>query len=76
VLKTLGLFRFPIFLFAAQLKEFFLDGLKKLKQLSHKFVELKGEYVEKINFCNPVACYFLYKAKDLSTNEVNRLFSP
>jgi hypothetical protein len=37
---------FPIFLFAAQLKEFFLDGLKKLEQLSHKCVELKGEYVQ------------------------------
>jgi spermidine synthase len=31
--------------FAAQPKDFFLDGLKKLKQ-SHKLVELKGEYVE------------------------------
>jgi hypothetical protein len=29
-------------------------------------VELRGEYVEKINFFNPVACCFLYKAKDLS----------
>jgi hypothetical protein len=38
---------FPIFLFAAQSKEFFLDGLKKLEQWSHKFVELKGEYVNK-----------------------------
>jgi hypothetical protein len=35
-----------LFLFAAQPKEFFLDGLKKLEQRSHKFVELKGEYVE------------------------------
>jgi hypothetical protein len=36
----------PIFLFAAQTKDFFLDGLKKLEQRSHKCVELKGEYVE------------------------------
>jgi hypothetical protein len=32
--------------FAAQLKEFFMDVLKKLEQRSHKRVELKGEYVE------------------------------
>jgi hypothetical protein len=31
-----------LFLFAAQPKEFFLVGLKKLEQRSHKFVELKG----------------------------------
>jgi hypothetical protein len=37
---------FPIFLFAAQPKELFLDGLKKLEQRSHKCVELRGEYVE------------------------------
>jgi hypothetical protein len=37
---------FPIFLFAAQPKEFFLDGLRKLEQRSHKYVELRGEYVE------------------------------
>jgi hypothetical protein len=37
---------FPIFLFAAQPKEFFLAGLKKLEQRSHKCVELRGEYVE------------------------------
>jgi hypothetical protein len=35
-----------LFLFAAQPKEFFLDELKKLEQRSHKFVELRGEYVE------------------------------
>jgi hypothetical protein len=35
------------FLFAAQPKElFFLAGLKKLEQRSHKCVELRGEYVE------------------------------
>jgi hypothetical protein len=35
-----------LFLFAAQPKEFFLYGLKKLEQRSHKCVELRGEYVE------------------------------
>jgi hypothetical protein len=35
-----------LFLFAAQPKEFFLDGLKKLEQRSHKCVELRVEYVE------------------------------
>jgi hypothetical protein len=37
---------FPILLFAAQPKELFFDGLKKLEQRSHKFVELSGEYVD------------------------------
>jgi hypothetical protein len=46
VLKSLWLFLFPVFLFAAQPKEFFLDGLKKLEQPSHKCVELRREYVE------------------------------
>jgi hypothetical protein len=36
---------FPFFLFAAQPKEFLLDGLNKLEQRRHKCVEL-GEYVE------------------------------
>jgi hypothetical protein len=35
-----------IFLFTAQPKEFFLDGLKKLEQRSHKCVEFRGKYVE------------------------------
>jgi hypothetical protein len=35
-----------LFLFAAQQKQFFLDGLKKLEQRSRKCVELRGEYVE------------------------------
>jgi hypothetical protein len=35
-----------LFLFAAQPKEFFLDGLKKLEQRRHKCVELRGEYVQ------------------------------
>jgi hypothetical protein len=52
--------------FAAQPKEFFLDGLKKLEQRSHKCVELKGGCVEQIRFFNPVDFCFLYKAKDLS----------
>jgi hypothetical protein len=46
VLISLWLFLIPIFLFAAQSKEFFLDGLKKLEQRSHKCVELREEYVE------------------------------
>jgi hypothetical protein len=46
VLISLWLFLFPIFLFAAQPKEFLLDGLKKSEQRSHKCVELRGEYVE------------------------------
>jgi hypothetical protein len=46
VLISLWLFLFPVFLFAAQQKEFFLDWLKKLEQRSHKFVEVRGEYVE------------------------------
>jgi hypothetical protein len=66
VLISLWRFVFPIFLFEAQPKEIFLDGLKKLEQRSHKCVELRGEYVEQIHFLNPVACCFLYKAKDLT----------
>jgi hypothetical protein len=46
VLISLWLFLFPTFIFAAQTKEFFLDGLKKLEQRSHKGGELRGEYVE------------------------------
>jgi hypothetical protein len=42
VLIILWLFLFPILLFAAQPKDFFLDGLKKLEQRSHKCVELRG----------------------------------
>jgi hypothetical protein len=33
---------FLIFIFAEQPKEFFLDGLKKLEQRSHKCVEFSG----------------------------------
>jgi hypothetical protein len=46
VLITLWLYLFPIWIFAVQPKEFFLDGLKKLEQRSRKCVELRGEYVE------------------------------
>jgi hypothetical protein len=46
MLTSLWLFLFPIFLFAAQPKEFFSDELKKLEQRRHKLVELRGEYVE------------------------------
>jgi hypothetical protein len=35
-------FLFIIFLFAAEPKEFFLNGLKKLEQRSHKCEELRG----------------------------------
>jgi hypothetical protein len=45
VLISFWLFLFPLFLFAAQPREFFLDGLTKLER-SHKYVELRGEYVE------------------------------
>jgi hypothetical protein len=64
VLISLWLFLFPVFLFATQPKEFFLDGLKKLEQRSHKCEELG---ISRVNtfFFNPVAC-FLYKAKHLS----------
>jgi hypothetical protein len=43
VLISLWLFLFHLFLFAVEPKEFFLDGLKKLEQRSHKSVELRGE---------------------------------
>jgi hypothetical protein len=39
---------FPIYYFpvSSTTKKFFLSGLKKLEQRSHKCVELKGEYVD------------------------------
>jgi hypothetical protein len=46
ILIILGLFLFPIFLFAGQPKEFFLDRLNKLEEQSHKSVEPRGEHVE------------------------------
>jgi hypothetical protein len=46
VLISLWLFLIPIFLIAAQPKEFFLDGLKKSEQRNHKCMELRREYVE------------------------------
>jgi hypothetical protein len=44
---------FPIFLFAAQPKEFFLDGLKKLEERSHKCVELRAGGICKYIFSIP-----------------------
>jgi hypothetical protein len=41
-LIILWLSLFPIFIFAAQPKELFLDWLKKLEQRSHKCVTLEG----------------------------------
>jgi hypothetical protein len=46
LLISLWPFLFLVFLFAAQPKEFFLDGLKKLEQRRHKWVELRGGHVE------------------------------
>jgi hypothetical protein len=45
MLISLWVLLFPIFPLASQPKEFFLDGLKKLVQRSHKCVELRGEYI-------------------------------
>jgi hypothetical protein len=42
VLISFWLFLFPISLFSAQPKDFFLDGLKKLEQRSHNCVEPGG----------------------------------
>jgi hypothetical protein len=39
-------FHVSYFLICSKTKKFFLDGLKKLEQRSHKCVELRGEYVE------------------------------
>jgi hypothetical protein len=43
VLISLWLIQFHIFLFAAEPEEFFLEGLKKLEERSHKCVELGGD---------------------------------
>jgi hypothetical protein len=51
-----------LLLFAAQPKDFFLDGLNKLEQRN---VWSSGGICRVNIFFNPVAC-FLYKAKDLS----------
>jgi hypothetical protein len=53
---------FPIFLFEAQTKQFFLVGLKRQEQQS---VWSSGG-IYKYIFFNPVACCFLYKVKGLS----------
>jgi hypothetical protein len=72
-LISLWFFLFPIFLSAAQTKEFFLGGLKKLEQGTHKCGELRGN----IHFTTPVACCFLYKAKHLSAPfTVSTLMTP
>jgi histone-lysine N-methyltransferase SETMAR len=49
--------------FAAQTKEFFLDGLKNLGKLSHNCVELRGECVEQIHVLSPVQSFFFIKPK-------------
>jgi hypothetical protein len=57
---------FPISYFhiLSTIKNYFLDGLKKLEQRSHKCVELK-EICRANTIFQSVAC-FLYKAEDLS----------
>jgi hypothetical protein len=45
-----------LFLFAAQPKELFLDGLKKLEQRSHKCVELRVNMWSEYIFSHP--CIF------------------
>jgi hypothetical protein len=65
--------------FAAQPEEFFLDGLTKLEQRSHKCVELRGECTEQIYFFIPIPCHFLYNAKNGSgviLNTKNFFFYP
>jgi hypothetical protein len=66
VLISLWLFLFLIFLLAAQPKQFFLDRLKKLEQRVISVWSSGGDISSKYIFFNPVACCFLYKAKDLS----------
>jgi hypothetical protein len=68
VLIGLWRFLFPIFLFAAQQKEFFLDGLKSQNSEVVSVWSSGGICRVLVNtfFFNPVACCFLYKAKDLS----------
>jgi hypothetical protein len=73
MLISLWLFLFPIFLFAAQPKEIFLDLLKKLEQRIHTFVELRGKYVEYIIFFQSRSSLFFYKAEDLSAPSYYRM---
>jgi hypothetical protein len=49
---------FLIFLFTAQPKEFFLDGLKKLEQRSHKCVELRRGICRVNIFFQPLSLLF------------------
>jgi len=58
--------------FAAQSSEFYLDGLKKLKQQSKKCVELRGECIEKSICVKIEACCHFYKAKDSSASPHKR----
>ena len=43
-----------------------MSCLQKLEELAKKFIELRGEYVEKIASLVAVACFLLGRAKDLS----------
>jgi hypothetical protein len=54
---------FPTFIFATQPKEFFLDGLKKLEQRSHKFVELRVNTLRKCIFSVQWLIVFFTKPK-------------
>jgi hypothetical protein len=67
-LINLWLFLFPISLSAAHPKEFFLDGLKKLEQRSHKCVELRGKMESKYIFFNLVV--FFIKPKTYQPNRI------
>jgi hypothetical protein len=53
VMISLWRFLFPIFIFAAQPKEFFLGGLKKSEQRNHKCVELRRKMYCKYIFSIP-----------------------
>jgi hypothetical protein len=55
-----------VFLLPAEPKQFFFDGLK-LQQRSHNCVELRGDWMYRVNtFFQSVTCCFLHNAKDLS----------
>jgi hypothetical protein len=61
---------FPVSYFpvCSTTKTIFLGWVKEVRTMKslNVHVELRGKYVEYIHFFNPVACYFLYKVKDLS----------
>jgi hypothetical protein len=48
----------------------FLGWVKEVRTTKSQMCEPQGEYVEKMHVSNPVACCFLYKAKDLSAHLV------